>query len=75
MAAVNSTIYAFYEDLAALGWIQSERHTLRLESQGRFPRRVALSERCKPWLRAEIVAFVAERIAARERATAPPVAA
>lgn len=37
-----------------------------LEAQGRFPRRIKLSDRASGWLEHEIDAWLAERMAARE---------
>lgn len=48
----------------------SVRHLERLESQGRFPRRVRLSKNSSGWVSSEVEQWLDERIAA-SRCAAP----
>ena len=43
-------------------------HIDRLEKAGQFPKRVKLAENSVAWLEDEIIAWQAERIAARDQA-------
>lgn len=47
----------------------SRMHILRLEKAGKFPKRVQLGDNSVAWIEVEIIAWQAERIAARDRAT------
>jgi prophage regulatory protein len=59
------------EALKSLGVVYSNVHSLRLEAQGRFPKRIYLSPGRIVWLESEIQEFLARRIA--ERAPPPKV--
>jgi prophage regulatory protein len=54
-----------YADLKARGIHYSNVHLLKLESDGKFPKRVYLSPSRVVWIEAEIEAYVARCIAAR----------
>lgn len=51
-------------DLKAAGIAFSPTHLLTLEGEGKFPKRVQLGTRKSVWLRNEIEAWVAEKVAA-----------
>jgi predicted DNA-binding transcriptional regulator AlpA len=53
------------EALRKLGIAYSNVHLLRLEAEGKFPRRIYLSPARVAWLKAEIVAHVNRCVAAR----------
>jgi prophage regulatory protein len=55
-----------YADLKARGIFYSNVHLLRLEADGKFPQRVYLSPARVVWIEAEIEAYIARCIAARE---------
>jgi prophage regulatory protein len=58
-----------YADLAPLKGIHfSREHLRRLEAAGRFPKRVKLADGGEhfAWVEAELDAYIAERMAARE---------
>ena len=44
----------------------SRQHILRLEKRGRFPRRIRLGDNRVAWLRSEIEAWIASRVAERD---------
>lgn len=44
----------------------TRQHLLRLENQGRFPRRLRLGERTVRWRSREVAAWLEQRIAERE---------
>lgn len=54
------------DQLPAYGITYCNQHRRDLEREDRFPRRVRLSPQRYGYLKAEIVAWVAERIAARD---------
>lgn len=54
--------------LRALGIPFSNVHLLRLEREGRFPRRLSLGARNTCWVLAEIRAFIADRTSDQARA-------
>jgi predicted DNA-binding transcriptional regulator AlpA len=54
--------------LRTLGIPFSNAHLLRLESEGRFPRRMSIGTRNTFWLLAEIRAFIADRASDQARA-------
>ena len=63
-----------YKDLeSAKGIPYSRAHVDRLEKAGKFPKRVKLSEgryAAAGWLESEIDAWIAERVAERDKAAA-----
>lgn len=54
------------EHLARLGFSQSNNTLLKLEAQGRFPKRIYLSSQSVAWLRSEVDAHIEALAAARE---------
>lgn len=54
------------DDLIALGIKYSKVHLWRLERQGKFPKRIRLSERKIVWSRSEIEHFQNTRAAERQ---------
>ncbi len=50
---------------AAFGIPYSFQHVARLEKAGRFPKRIQLGQNRVAWLRSEIEAWIAERVANR----------
>jgi predicted DNA-binding transcriptional regulator AlpA len=52
-------------DLAAIGISYSNVHLLKLESEGKFPRRVTLSPAKVAWLRNEVAAWIEAKAAER----------
>jgi prophage regulatory protein len=54
-----------FDDLRARGISLSADQISRLETQGRFPRRVRISERGHGWLESEVTAWVGARAAER----------
>jgi len=73
MSELPMLVYA--KDLPNLGIKFSRMHRHRLEKAGKFPRRILLGTRTAAYSKSELEAWLASRIAAREPATAPPVAA
>lgn len=61
----------FPELNARFGIDYSRMHIDRLEKCGRFPRRVPLGLNSVAWVEDEIIAWQAERIAARDRSPEP----
>jgi prophage regulatory protein len=60
-----------YADLKSQkGIAHSKTQLWRLERAGRFPKRVSLTPGRHGWVEAEIDAFIAERIAARDEKSA-----
>jgi len=49
--------------------LYSPQHIARLESAGKFPKRVALGECRVGWIEEEVLAWLQERIDARDRPT------
>lgn len=62
--------FIVYEDLRLRGISFSKVHLWRLERKGEFPKRVALSLGRHAWIETEIDAWIADRIAARDRTQA-----
>lgn len=54
-----------YPDLKGRGIDFARQHLLRLEKQGKFPRRVQITEGRVAWLETEIDDWIDERAAAR----------
>lgn len=57
------------KDLKSLGIPYSFQHIARLEKAGRFPKRIQLGACRVAWCYAEILEWIAERIALRDLAT------
>jgi prophage regulatory protein len=55
------------KDLKAIGISFSREHLWRLESAGKFPRRIYLSPQKVAWFEDEILGWLAERAAEREK--------
>ena len=60
-------IFLKLADLRAAGLGYSPEHLRDLEAAGKFPRRVQLTKRKPAWLKEDVDAFIAERIAARRK--------
>lgn len=56
------------KDLKTLGIPYSFQHIARLESAGRFPKRVQLGQCRVAWKYAEVLEWIAERVALRDTA-------
>jgi prophage regulatory protein len=54
-----------FHELRDHGILLSRRHVNRLESEGKFPRRVQISAKRVAWVEAEIDAYIADMIAKR----------
>lgn len=61
------------EQLPNRGIGYSNCHRRRLEAAGRFPKRIMLSPRKHAYDEAELMAWVRERIAARDRKPQPEI--
>lgn len=66
----NVTFVIFPELKSRYGIPWSRMHVDRLEKRGAFPRRVQLGPNSVAWLESEILAWLAEQIAARDRKAA-----
>jgi prophage regulatory protein len=65
------TQFLRFPELKEHGIPWSRMHVDRLEKAGRFPRRVHLSPRTVVWLKREIDAFIASKLANRDYKPAP----
>lgn len=59
-----------YSDLKPRGVPWSQMHLSRLEKERKFPKRVQLGPGTTVWVEAEIEAFLADKLAARETVAA-----
>ena len=66
----NVAIVVFRELKSRFGIPWSRMHIDRLEKAGKFPKRVQLAPNSVGWVENEILAWLAERIAARDREAA-----
>ena len=67
MTALNTNkLLLVREDLPRLGINLSPSTLLRLEADGKFPKRVRIGERSVPWLASEIHAHIEALAAKRE---------
>jgi hypothetical protein len=55
-------------DLKAAGITFTPGYLKRLEAAGQFPNRIALGPRKSVWLRSDVEAYIADKIAASRRA-------
>ena len=60
-----------FEQLKDYGVDWSRIHCLRLEKQGKFPKRVVLGENSIRYLESEIVSWLKARVAERDKPRAP----
>ena len=51
--------------------LYSPQHTARLEQAGQFPKRVRLGQARVGWVEQEVLDWLQERIAARDKPTSP----
>jgi prophage regulatory protein len=62
-----STVLLSYADLCERGIRYSKMHLRRLESAGKFPRRVEVSPQRVAWVGTEIDEWISARIAVRDQ--------
>jgi prophage regulatory protein len=53
----------------------TRQHILRLESAGKFPKRIRVGDNRVGWLLSEVEDWIAARVAMRDRASKPPAVA
>ena len=69
-AAQPHRIFLRYEDLKSLGIPFSRVHIDRLQKAGHFPKKIKLGPNTAAYLEAEITAWIAARVAARDKSEA-----